>query len=88
MEYINHPIHYQGKSIEVIEIIDEFELSFSLGNVIKYILRSKKKGNQLQDLEKAKWYLEHEINKLKPQPKSIQIPKSEIDENFVSELNG
>lgn len=87
MEYINHPIHYQGKSIEVIEIIDEFELSFSLGNVIKYILRSKKKGNQLQDLEKAKWYLEHEINKLKPKPE-IQIPYEQTDDSFDYELNG
>jgi len=89
MEYINHPIHYQGKSIEVIEIIDEFDLSFSLGNVIKYILRSKKKGNMVQDLEKAKWYLEHEINKHKPiVEKPMAIPSLPIDENFIAELNG
>jgi len=60
---IDHPQHYQSKGIEVIDIIDSFDLNFNLGNSIKYILRADKKGNKKQDLEKAIWYLNHELQK-------------------------
>ena len=60
---IDHPIHYQGNGIEVIDIIDSFNLNFNLGNSIKYILRADKKGNKKQDLEKALWYINHELKK-------------------------
>ena len=59
---VNHPDHYQSDKMEVIDIIEAFELNFHLGNVVKYITRSDKKGNSLEDLEKAKWYLQREIN--------------------------
>ena len=59
---VNHPDHYQSDNIEAIDIIESFELNFHLGNVIKYITRADKKGNSLEDLEKAKWYLQREIN--------------------------
>jgi hypothetical protein len=64
VELVNSPLHYQGNRFEVIDIIDDFGLSFNTGNAIKYILRADKKGNHKQDLLKAIWYLEHEINKL------------------------
>lgn len=64
VDLVNSPPHYQGNKFEVIEIIDDFGLSFNTGNAIKYILRAEKKGNQKQDLLKAIWYLEHELNKL------------------------
>lgn len=63
LSLVNHPQHYQGNGIEVIDIIDSFELNFDLGNAIKYILRADKKGNRKQDLEKARWYLNREITK-------------------------
>lgn len=63
-DLVNSPSHYQGNKFEVIDIIDDFGLSFNTGNAIKYILRADKKGNQKQDLQKALWYLEHELNKL------------------------
>jgi hypothetical protein len=63
LSLVNHPEHYQGNGIEVIDIIDSFELNFALGNAIKYILRADKKGNRRQDLEKARWYLNREISK-------------------------
>ena len=59
---VNHPDHYQSDKMEVIDIIEAFKLNFHLGNVIKYITRADKKGNSLKDLEKAKWYLQREIN--------------------------
>ena len=63
-EQVNHPSHY-NQGIEAIDIIESWELNFSLGNAIKYILRSPYKGKQIEDLEKARWYIDREINRLK-----------------------
>jgi len=63
MEAVNHPPHYQANGIEVIDIIESFDLNFNLGNTIKYVLRAGKKGNKKEDLEKAVWYLKRELNK-------------------------
>ena len=67
-EQVNHPDHYGGKNneYEAIKVIDAWELGFSLGNTIKYISRAGKKGKnkELEDLRKAKWYLEHHIKQL------------------------
>ena len=63
-EMVNHPDHYQSGKIEVIEVIEEFNLGFCLGNTIKYILRHENKAKPLEDLKKAKWYLERHINQL------------------------
>ena len=64
---VDHPGHYGGKSniYEVINIIEAYNLNFSLGNVIKYTLRAGKKSDELEDLEKAKWYLERHILNIK-----------------------
>lgn len=64
MSNVNHPQHY-NQGIEPIDIIESWDLNFSLGNAIKYILRAPYKNNELEDLEKAKWYLEREIKRLK-----------------------
>jgi len=64
-EMVNHPDHYQGNKMEVIDIIEDYNLGFSLGNAVKYILRADKKGNKKQDLQKAIWYLERELSKFK-----------------------
>lgn len=64
-ETVNHPEHYQGETIEVIDVIDDFKLNFNLGNVIKYVLRSGRKDDEIEDLQKAKFYLEREIQSKK-----------------------
>lgn len=57
-DLINHPAHYTNHKI-VLEPIDILEtLPFGIANIFKYIVRAKDKGNELQDLEKAAWYLE------------------------------
>lgn len=57
-DVINSPKHYKSRSgMEAIDVIREFDLGFVLGNAVKYILRCDKKGNRLQDLKKAEWYL-------------------------------
>lgn len=63
-EQVNHPSHY-NQGIEPIEVIESWDLNFNLGNVIKYTLRAPYKENMIQDLEKAKWYLERELQRLK-----------------------
>lgn len=64
---VNHPSHYKSGKMEVIDIIEEFNLNFHLGNSVKYILRAgkKDKNKYVQDLEKAIWYLKREIEKQK-----------------------
>ena len=59
-----HPEHYQGNGYEVLDIIDDFELNFNLGNVLKYLLRAGKKNSELkeEDLEKALFYLKRELD--------------------------
>lgn len=65
MNAVNRPDHYKGKRFDVIDIIEEFDLGFNLGNTTKYVLRAGKKDDIIQDLEKAKWYIEREITRLK-----------------------
>lgn len=63
---INHPKHYGGEedTYEAIKVIEAWSLNFCLGNVIKYLSRAGKKGSKLEDLKKAQWYLNREIEKL------------------------
>ena len=62
-ETVNHPAHYQGNRFEVIDIIEDYNLNFHLGNVIKYVLRADKKNNRVEDLKKAAWYLSRELER-------------------------
>lgn len=62
---VNHPAHYTAGGIETIDFIEAKRLGYNLGNVVKYITRSGLKGNQLEDLRKAQWYLSREIATLK-----------------------
>jgi len=60
---VNHPPHYKTGGIETIDFIEAKGLNYRLGNVIKYITRSDHKGNRAEDLKKALWYLQREIEK-------------------------
>ena len=64
-ENVNHPSHYMSDGgVEAIEVIDSFfHDSFHLGNVFKYIARAGKKGDYVEDLQKATWYLQREIDR-------------------------
>lgn len=57
----NHPSHYTRGKIEVIDFIEDQQLPYHLGNVIKYIARAGYKGDKLEDLKKARWYLDRYI---------------------------
>lgn len=64
-DLINKPDHYRAGNVEVIEVIEAFDLNFRLANVIKYVLRCDRKGAPIADLEKAAVYLAREISKRK-----------------------
>jgi len=63
-DIINHPPHYNFGTFEVIDVIEDWKLEYHEGNCIKYIARAKHKGNELEDLKKAQWYLNRKISKL------------------------
>lgn len=69
---VNHPSHYNGGKIEVIDFIEDQRLGFCLGNVVKYVSRAGKKYSAdksnkekaIEDLKKAMWYLDRRIKEI------------------------
>lgn len=70
-DVVNHPSHYTDGKIEVIEFIEDKNLNYHKGNAIKYICRAGKKDPQkeIEDLQKAIWYINREIRNLKRRTK-------------------
>ena len=61
VDLVNSPPHYRVGGIETIDFIEAKNLNYNLGNAVKYITRADHKDNRVQDLEKARWYIEREI---------------------------
>lgn len=63
---VNKPKHYNTGKIEVISAIEDWQLDFHLGNVVKYVARAGKKdaSRTIEDLEKAQYYLNRKIEEL------------------------
>ena len=68
---VSHPSHYADGKIEVIDFIEDKGLNFNRGNAVKYLCRAGKKdpAKEVEDLEKAMWYISHEIERLKGEKK-------------------
>ena len=66
LDLINHPPHYSfdDPAYETIKVIEAWRLGFHLGNAVKYISRAGRKGSMIEDLKKARWYLDREIKRL------------------------
>jgi len=64
VDQVNHPKHYVShpSGVECIEITEH--MNFNLGNAIKYIWRASLKGKEIEDLRKARWYVDREIQRL------------------------
>jgi len=84
-EKVDHPPHYGGKDdvYEAIKVIEAWGLNFSLGNAVKYICRAGKKpgASALEDLRKAAWYLNHELERLQmssngADPGALEAPEA------------
>lgn len=69
MSSVEHPNHYYGpyNPYEAIKVIEAWDLNFRLGNTVKYISKAGRKDSSktVEDLEKALWYLQREIDRLK-----------------------
>ena len=63
-EHVDHPSHYNTGKIEVIDFIEDQKLGFTLGNAVKYICRCRYKDNMLEDLKKARWYIDYYIKEI------------------------
>lgn len=89
---INNPSHYNIGKLEVIEVLEDWKLSFHLGNAMKYIARAgkKKPDKYSEDLEKAIWYLRRaiELELKKSQAKIISNSNCDgvltIDNNLIN----
>ena len=70
---VNSPDHYTAhpSGVECIEIVEH--MNFNLGNAVKYISRADKKDKNVEDLKKARWYLDREISKLEGKPDPNQL---------------
>ncbi len=62
-DVVNSPAHYTYGGIETIDFIEAKQLNYHCGNVVKYVSRAGKKGERLEDLRKAQWYLKREIER-------------------------
>lgn len=74
-ENVDHPEHYGGKDnvYEAIKVIDAWKLCFYLGNVVKYISRAGKKNDKVvEDLKKARWYLDRKISLLEEEQITVE----------------
>lgn len=64
VDMVNQPPHYTTGGIETVDFIEAKGLDYHLGNVVKYVSRAMHKGNELEDLKKAAWYLARRIEKM------------------------
>lgn len=76
MSSVDHPDHYNRHptGIECIDVIEHF--SFNIGNAIKYLWRADQAGNWVEDLKKAAWYLQRELERAKKFPDTINEDSS------------
>jgi hypothetical protein len=64
VDVVNNPPHYTVGGIETIDFIEAKKLPYNLGNVVKYVSRADHKGRRVEDLRKAQWYLNREIERV------------------------
>lgn len=84
---VNHPSHYTDGKIEVIDFIEDKNLNFHRGNAVKYIARAGKKNpeKEVEDLEKAVWYTNREIQRINGQSKnSVLLEHLEVLKKFIN----
>ena len=60
-DLINHPPHYKEGGIETIDFIEAKKFNYNIGNAVKYLSRYKHKDSPIDDLKKARWYIDREI---------------------------
>lgn len=88
-EKVNQPKHYAGDGITAIQIIEAFSLNFALGNVVKYALRAGRKPGEgeVQDLEKAAWYLARELEAARQRGIDREARKAQVERENRAAVN-
>ena len=84
-DVVNSPSHYaEGREFETIDVIEDWGLGYHLGNAVKYISRAGRKDDILQDLKKAQWYLNREIENLELERAEAEgiLYEYEVQEEF------
>lgn len=61
VDMVNDPPHYKSGGMEAVDVIEAFKLDWHLGSAAKYILRAGRKNDALEDLRKARWFLDRKI---------------------------
>lgn len=84
-DIINHPDHYTAGGIEVIDFIEAKRLNYHRGNAVKYIARAGKKApeKEVEDLRKAAWYLNREIDRITPE-EAKEAQKAEQRDELIA----
>lgn len=88
---INNPAHYtEGRKFETIEVIEDWNLNFRLGNAVKYLSRTGRKdpSKAVEDLRKAVWYIEREISALEPTEAPFELVYDEVVDYLTTEEDG
>ena len=75
-DMVNHPKHYNFGTIEVIDVIEDWQLEYHEGNVVKYVARARYKGTELEDLKKARFYLDRKIRILEEEKQKIAFKEN------------
>lgn len=87
---VDHPKNYNfGNKFEVIDVIEDWKLDFCTGNAVKYIARSKRKGNEVEDLKKAIWYLNRKLEDSQVKlswRKSEKVEKKQASNVYIDKL--
>ena len=79
---INRPSHYaEGRNHEPIDVIEDWRLSYRLGNTVKYISRAGRKQDAVEDLKKARWYLDREIAALEGEKSPYSVSYQDVLED-------
>lgn len=84
---VDRPSHYsEGRRFETIEVIEDWELSYRLGNAVKYISRAGRKdpSKTAEDLKKARWYLDREIETLEAERTPYAVTYEDVLEDYAA----
>lgn len=82
---VHWPSHYRFGKFEVIEVLEDWKLNFHLANAVKYIARAgrKNKSKEIEDLEKAVWYINRHIQNLRKEMEVTSKVISEMDPHNI-----
>ena len=83
---VNNPSHYaEGRKYEPINVIEDWQLNYRLGNAVKYVSRAGRKQNAVEDLRKAVWYIEREIETLEGAKSPYSVSYQDVLEDAAYE---